>query len=144
MAAATVAAAATFLAMPASVTDSVREDWRRFAGDPGQACFDHEKASRADPAGASLDSYSVSASGANEVTIRYRAKIGEEVHSDIEVVCALREGKFSAEDTVRRREHAIVAKRIDKLIAEFDCLDRKKSMLRAGKVDEANRVRCSM
>jgi hypothetical protein len=144
MAAAAVAAAATFLAMPASVTDSVREDWRRFAGDPGQACFDHAKVTRADPAGPSLDSYSVSASNASEVTIRYRTKIGDEVYSDAEVVCALREGRFSAEDTVRRRQHAIVAKRLDKLIAELDCLERKKSMLRAGKVDEANRVQCSM
>jgi hypothetical protein len=144
MVAAAVAAAATFLAIPASVTDSVREDWRRFAGDPGQACFDHAKVSRADPAGANLDSYTVSASDPNQVTIRYHAKIGDEVYSEAEVVCALREGKFSEEDTVRRREHAIVAKRLDKLIAELDCLERKKSMLRAGKVDEANRVRCSM
>jgi hypothetical protein len=144
VAAAAVAAAAMFLATPARVTDSVRQDWRRFTGDPGQACFDHEKLSRADLAGAGIDSYSVSASDASKVTIRYRTQIGDVVYSDAEVVCALREGKFSAEDTLRRREHAIVAKRLDKLIAELDCLDRKKSMLRAGKVDAANRVRCPM
>lgn len=132
-----------FLAVPASVTGSLLEDWRRLAGDPAQACFDHERTLLADSAGDRLESYSVVASDANEVTIRYRTRNGAVAVAEAEVVCALREGRFSEDDTVRRREHARVANGLDKLIARFDCLERKKTILRAGKIDEAGRVRCS-
>lgn len=142
VAAAICAAAVTVLAVPAIVTDSLREDWRRMAGDPGQACFDHERASLADPAHASLDSHSVSASDRTVVTIRYRASKGDATDAVAEAVCVLREGKVSVEHTARQRAHAMAAKRLKTLMAEFDCLDRKKKLLRARHFDDADRIRC--
>lgn len=142
-AAAVAVAVATFVVVPASVTDSISEDWRRLTGDPGQACFDYERALLADPTGARLHSYSVGVSDASEVTIKYSAKNGVGADAEAEVICAVHAGKVSEAGTVRRREHALAVKRLDTLIAEFDCLEKKKDILRAGKVKEANRVRCS-
>lgn len=141
-AAAVAVAAATFLFVPARVEDSLREDWQRFTGDPGQACFDYERARLADPTGARFHSYSVSASDASEVTIKYRAKSSDGADVEAEVICAVHAGKVAEEDTKSRREHAIVVKRLDTMFAEFDCLDKKKHILRAGRVDEASRMRC--
>jgi hypothetical protein len=143
MAVAVVIATAMLLAVLATKTDTLRQDWRRLAGDPGQACFDHDMASHRIHASAVFDSTSVNALDENEVMVTYRASIGDAAPVGAEVVCALRDGKFSAEDTARRREDALVARRIGVLMAEFNCLDRKKVLLRAGKVDDANRVRCS-
>ena len=142
MVAAIGAAAVTVLAVPASVTDSLCEDWRRMAGDPGQACLDHERASLADPVSASLESYAVSAADSSVVTIRYRTSSGAP-DGGTEAVCVFREGKVSEEQTARQREHAMVATRLKILMADFDCLDRKEKLLRAGHVGEANRVRCA-
>jgi len=131
-----VFATAAFVAVPASVTGSLFEDWRRLAADPGQACFDHERRLIADAAGKRLVAYSVVGSDANEVTIRYRAMNGAEPALDEEVTCALQGGRFSAEDTIRRREHDQAAKRIDRLVAEFHCLERKKAILNARRGDD--------
>jgi hypothetical protein len=140
--AAAFAAGATFLLVPAGMTDSLRQDWKRLTGDPGQACFDHERLKLADPDGARFDFHSVSASDASEVTIRYRASTGDEADVDTEAICVFRDGRVSAEDTARRREHALAARRIDALMAEFDCLQSKKAQVLAGRADEARRERC--
>ena len=142
-AAAIAVAAAAFLFVPAGVKDSLRDDWRRFTGDPGQACFDYERARLAAPNGARFHSYSVSASDASEVTIKYRAKSSDGTDAEVEVICAVHAGKVSEEGTQSRREHAIAVKRLDTMFAEFDCLDKKKHILRAGRVGEASRMRCS-
>lgn len=143
MAAAICAVAATVLAVPASVTKSVREDWRRMAGHPGQVCFDYEKASLADPNNASFESHAVSTSDPSVVTIQYHAS-SSATDGGAEAVCVFREGKVSKEHTARQREHAMSVRRLQILLADFDCLDRKKRLLRAGHVGDANRLRCAM
>ena len=144
MAAGLVAAAAllTVAACVTDVTDPLRAEWRRSVGDPGQACFDFEQASPAGPTFARGRSYSVVASDPGRVTIRYDVadKAGTTAHTV--AICALRDGVFSAEDTLRRREHASAAKRVETMMAEFDCLDRKKQWLRAGQPEQARRVQC--
>ena len=126
-----VAAAATVLAVPAGMSESVQQDWRRFTGDPGQACFDYEKALLADPDGARLESHSVGETDPDEVTIKYRAGQGDEPQAT-EVLCVVRAGKVSEPDTVRGREHAAAVKRVQMLMAEFECLEQQKQALRKG------------
>jgi hypothetical protein len=141
MVAAVLAATGGWLVLAAGVTDPLRAEWRRSAGDPAQACFDFERASLAMPAAVN-DRFAVVASDASAVTIRYEAHDADGVPTQAEAVCALRDGSFSVQDTVRRREHAQVAERLDRLMVEFDCLNEKKSLLQAGKVDEATQRRC--
>ena len=142
MAAATGAVAVAGLAMPPGVTNTVREDWRRMVGDPGQACFDHQRALLADPASASLATASFSDHDPSVVTIRYRVGKADEATAAVQATCVLRSGKVSEDQTARRREHVLAAERLDKLMSEFDCLDQKKALLRAGKVDRADRLQC--
>ena len=136
-------AAAALLTVAACVGDPLRAEWRRSVGDPGQACFDFEQASPAGavgPAVARGRSYSVVASDPGRVTIRYIVADGGGAAAPTEAICALRDGVFSAEDTLRRREHARAALRVETMMAEFDCLDRKKRWLRAGQPEQARRV----
>lgn len=138
-------AAAALLTVAACVGDPLRAEWRRSVGDPGQACFDFEQASPAGavgPAVARGRSYSVVGSDPGRVTIRYVVADGGGAAAPTEAICALRDGVFSAEDTLRRREHAHSAKRVEAMMAEFDCLDRRKQLLRAGLADQARRVQC--
>ena len=141
--AAGLAVVVTLLLASSGMTDHLQQHWRRWAGDPGQACFDHERLSLADPDGARLEFQTVGAPDANQVTIRYRAHTGDGAGVDTEATCVLRGGRVSVEATVRMREQAMAARRFDDLVAEFDCLDDRKALLRAGKVDEANRRQCS-
>ena len=135
-------AATTLLTVAACVSDPLRAEWRRSVGDPGQACFDFEQALSA-PGGTRAQRYALIASDAGMVTIRYDVQGGDGgPPAPTEALCALREGVFSAEDTMRRREHARGAKRVEALMAEFDCLDRKKQLVRAGLTERARRVAC--
>lgn len=141
MAAAGVAAAA-LLTAAACVSDPLRAEWRRSVGDPGQACFDFEQASPVGRAVARGRRYSVVASAPGRVTIRYVVADAGGATVPTEAICALRDGVFSAEDTLRRREHARAALRMETMVAEFDCLDRKKRWLQAGQPEQARRVQC--
>lgn len=147
--AAGLAAAATLMTVAACVidplSDPLRAEWRRSVGDPAQACFDFEQASPTGPAGARGHRYSVVASDPGQVTIRFDSADedgGDSSDARTEAVCALRNGVFSEEDTLRRREHARRAKRVEALMAEFDCLDRKKQLMRAGLAEQARRLPC--
>ncbi len=144
MSAGLVAAAAllTVAACVTDVTDPLRAEWRRSVGDPGQACFDFEQASPAGPTVARGRSYSVVATDPGRVTIRYDVADEKGTKAHAEAICALRDGVFSAEDTLRRREHARGALRVETMLAEFACMDRKKQLLRAGQPEQARRVQC--
>ncbi|KNZ32360.1 MAG: hypothetical protein AD742_11240 [Methylibium sp. NZG] len=139
------AAAVTVLAVPVGVSDSLRQDWRRMVGDPGQICFDHQRALLADPTGARLAAASASDADPDVVTIHYRAGLSDSATAlaDATATCVLHAGKVSEEQTARLREHMLAVQRFEKLTAEFACLDKKKALLRAGQGDQAQRLRCT-
>ena len=66
--AAGLAVVVTLLLASSGMTDHLQQHWRRWAGDPGQACFDHERLSLADPDGARLESQTV---GAPDAIVAY-------------------------------------------------------------------------
>ena len=120
-----LAIAALFLLTPPETKDSLGESWRRLSGDPGQACFDHERASLNDPITAKLQSRTVDPSRQDEVTITFQAKNPFGTYLSTTAICVVKSGKVDVPLTKVLR----VSQTMD---AGIKCLEGKIANRRAG------------
>ena len=104
-----LAAVAVYLLTPPETKAALGESWLRITGNPGQLCFDYERAKLNDPITAKLRTQHVSATDVNDVTITMQAKNPFGAYTSTEVSCTIKDGKVDTDATVAKRK-GLVAK----------------------------------
>jgi len=116
---------ALYLLTPLETKASLGESWRRMSGDPGQACFDFERANFNDSVTAKLQATSIRPESPNEVHIRFQAKNAFGAYRPGEAICVMKAGKVDAASTQIKRT-------MNTIDAGIKCLEEKIERRRSG------------
>ena len=131
--AAVVAIGAVALLTPVETKASLYETWMRLTGDPGFACFEHQRSELNDPITARLQRQVVLSKTTGEVAIAFAAKNTFGAYISQEASCIVKDGKVDAAATVSLRAREKTREKIDILRATADCLHEKNQAMLAGR-----------